>query len=340
MRIYQIDGKAYRLPNELTDFQLQMYVHLINWKRRNLTQDSGNLRHTPYELLLPDEFKTQLHPLYRPVKDRFLDHQRQFPFKTHKFVGHLASSQIACANLFLPILEDPCIAAKVLGSVKTDLKLIATDYLDRGFRIEFWDEPDNVLNDHTNVSGTDADIAIAYYDHDSNLNLWMIEHKLTEVEFSTCGGYTSKGRSPSHACAPVTAILNNNDFCYYHSKCKFRYWDISRQDHSPFNFDRIRKYNECPFKGGMNQLWRNQLLAISLESSTSPKWPYKKVYFSVVHHPQNDSLNPSINEFQKLIGYDDRFFTFTSDKLVDSAKEVNEPVISDWVRWYQELYYF
>jgi len=73
------------------------------------------------------------------------------------------------------------------------------------------------------------------------------------------------------------------------------------------------EYAECPFKGGMNQLWRNLLLATSIENSTSPKWPYKKVFFSVAHHPKNVSLMPSISEFKKLIGYSDRFFAFTSD---------------------------
>ena len=39
----------------------------------------------------------------------------------------------------------------------------------------------------------------------------------------------------------------------------------------------------CPFRGGMNQLWRNQLLAMALEKEGI----YKNVYFSVVHHPEN-----------------------------------------------------
>jgi len=71
-----------------------------------------------------------------------------------------------------------------------------------------------------------------------------------------------------------------------------------------------------------------------------PKWPYKKVYFSVVYHPRNDSLKPSITEYQKLIGFNDRFFAFSSDKLIKRAKEINKPALSEWVRWYQELYYF
>jgi len=341
MKIYEIDGKRYQLSTELNDFQLKMYVHLINWKWTHLTREPGFFKGVPYDALLPDEIKSQFFPMYRPIKEKFLNHQQKFPFKLHKFLGHsMASSQAACANLFLPILKDPNLATMILSKVKTDLKNIAANYLDTGFRIEFWDEPDNFLEDHTKVSGTDADIAIAYYDHQDNLNLWLIEHKLTETEFTTCGGSKSKGRAPSHKCSPASAILDNRDLCYYHSGCNFRYWDITLGDASPFNANRIREYNKCPFMGGMNQLWRNQLLATSLESSTSPRWPYKKVYFSVVYHPGNNSLKPSISEYQKLIGFNDRFFAFSSDKLLNQAKEISEPALSEWLHWYQELYYF
>ena len=51
MKVYEIDGKVYRLPNELTDFQLQMYIHLINWKWAHLTQESGYFKHSPCEVL-------------------------------------------------------------------------------------------------------------------------------------------------------------------------------------------------------------------------------------------------------------------------------------------------
>jgi hypothetical protein len=339
MKIYEIGGNKYRLPGGLSDFQVQMYVHLINWKWAHLTKEPGFFKNTPYDALLPDEVKNQFQTLYGPIKERFLDHQQKFPFKSHKFLGHMASSQAACINLFLPLLEDPKIAIKVLSPVKTDIKEIAVDQLDMGYRIEFWDEPDNALNDHTHVSGTDADIAIAYYDRQDDLNLWLIEHKLTEAEFTTCGGSKSLGRTHAHACAPASAILENPNLCYYHSGCNFRYWDITFQDASPFDAQRIGTYNECPFKGGMNQLWRNQLLAISLERSTSKKWPYKKVYFSVVYHPKNESLLPSILEFQQLIGFSDRFFAFPSDRLINQARLIDYPKLKSWLNWYQELYY-
>ena len=340
MKVFEIDGKKYQLPNKLNNFQLEMYVHLINWKWVHLTREPGFDKGILYDALLPNEMKAQYFPLYRPIKKRFLDHQQKFPFKSHPFIGHMASSQAACVNLFLPLLKDPNIAAMILSKVKTDIKKIATDFLDTGFRIEFWDEPDNLLNDHNKASGTDSDIAIAYYDQQDNLNLWLIEHKLAEKEFTPCGGFKSKGRTPLHKCEPASAIIENPDRCYYHSGCNYRYWDITLGDASPFNTNRIREYKKCPFKGGINQLWRNQLLATGLESSTSPKWPYKKVYFSVVYHPRNNSLKPSISEYQKLIGFSDRFFAFSSDKLINQAKETKEPELSKWLHWYQELYYF
>jgi len=62
--------------------------------------------------------------------------------------------------------------------------------------LSFWDEPDNLLNDHNKASGTEADIAIVHYDRKGNPSWWLIEHKLTEKEFTTFGGFKSKDRTP------------------------------------------------------------------------------------------------------------------------------------------------
>lgn len=58
--------------------------------------------------------------------------------------------------------------------------------------------------DHNPVSGTDADIAVAYRDYDDDLCLWLIEHKLTEKEFTSCGGFRSRGKTERLAvCLPL-----------------------------------------------------------------------------------------------------------------------------------------
>ncbi|MFC2009510.1 hypothetical protein ACFLT3_01125 [Chloroflexota bacterium] len=339
MRIYEANNKTYRLPNDLTEFQRDFYVHLIDWKWQNLTEKPGYHKSIPYDAILPDHFKKLHYPIYQKVVDRFLNHKRTFPFKSHKFIGHMASSQAACVNLFLQIMEYPDEAAIILSSVKNDLKSIAVDKLDRGFRIEFWDEGSNLLRDHNMAAGTDADIAIAYRDKDDNLNLWLIEHKLTEPEFTKCGGYRSKKRSNIHKCKPITTIYNDPNLCYYHSGCGYTYWNITKKYTDMFPTEKLLNYTSCPFKDGLNQLWRNQLMAIAIENSDLLDLSYKKVYFSVVRHPKNTSLQQSIEQWKDLTNHSDRFFEFTSDIIVEASKQVDNPKIHEWRRWYEELYW-
>ncbi|MDD5503459.1 MAG: hypothetical protein PHH26_08385 [Candidatus Thermoplasmatota archaeon] len=323
-----------------------MYNHLITWKHRHITDKPGYYAGHAYDAVLPDELKGQLPHLYKPIRQRFLDHQRMFHFKTHKFAGHMASSQVACANLFLPIMAQPTAAPTILQTVKPDLESIATDQLDSGFRVEFWDEirngiPDQkgLLGDHNRSTGTDADFAIAYRNHQGELNLWLIEHKFTEQEFTTCGGAKSKGRQAGkHSCDSIADILSNTDLCYYHSVCRYEYWNIITKYPTEFPRSNLMRTRGCPFIGGLNQLWRNQLLAIAIENSNV--WPYKRVFFSVVHHPKNHALQESMDAFTQLIGNKDRFFSFTPEPLIEQAKQAEESALQEWADWYSDLYLF
>jgi hypothetical protein len=340
MKIVERNHESYRLPGGLSDFQQELYIHLIDWKWQHLTREPGIYRGKPYDALLPDAVREQLLLLHPSIVDAFITHQKNFPFKKHKFISHMASSQAACANLFLPILQYPVEAACVLQAVKSDLQAIAVDWLDHGYQLEFWDKPDNALKDHNPVSGTDADIAIAYYSKTGDLNLWLIEHKLTEQEFTTCGGYRSPNRNPDqHRCDSISAILANKRSCYYDSASGYRYWDITFANEHIFPRERLLEFATCPFQGGLNQLWRNQLLGLAIENSSSEKWPFKKVYFSVVHHPQNHALDGSLNLYRKLIGSSDRFFSFTSDVLIRQAKQLGFSPWDEWLTWFEELYY-
>lgn len=341
MPTIHIDGESFRIPGGLNDFQEKLYVHLIRWKRGHITSEPGMYGGRVYDTMLPESMVEELHPLHPAVRERFLQHQRDFPFKSHKFLGnHMASSQAACANLFLPLMENPEACARVLRSVKQDLASIAVEHLDRGFRIEFWDEPDNMLNDHNQAAGTDSDFAIAYTNHEGRLCLWLIEHKLSEAEFTTCGGARSRGRTEAHACAPASAVMEDPDLCYYHFPRGYRYWELTLGIAAEyFRLDRIRDSDVCPFIGGLNQLWRNQLLAAAIEKADRSRWPYEKVYFSVVHHPGNSALLPSIDAFRALLARPDRFSVFTPDVLVREAGQAGVPALEDWAAWYRGLYF-
>jgi len=328
----------YKIPEQLNDFQGKMYRHLCEWKSRNITDQPGSFGGKMYDVILPGSMQTKLPHLYGPVRARFLEHQKKFAFKTHKFAGHMASSQIACANLFLPILESPVIAARILRAVKPDLKSIAVEELDNGFRLEFWDQGVNRLGDHDAQGGTDVDIAIAYRNQEGEVCLWLIEHRLTEQEFQSCGAYRSPANRHRDSCDSNAAAKRGRENCYYHSAKRFNYWNITLANKALFPTEALQKEDSCPFKGTLNQLWRSQLMAAAIESD--PTGRYKKVYSSVACHPGNVSLLPAMQAFQNLLGQKDRFFWFTSDQLLDVAEKTEHPAIQTWAKWYRELYFW
>jgi hypothetical protein len=334
MKTLTQNGNTYRLPGALNAFQQSFYIHLINWKWVHITREPGWARGNPYDAILPDNLAGQYPLLYPPIRPVLESHLQKFPFRIHKYFNHMASSQAANLNLFLPVLHSPN-AAAILAVIKPDIARIATDHLDQGWRIEFWDEPFGNLGDKTDVSGTDSDIAIAYYNHQGEPCLWLIEHKLTEAEFTTCGGFKSKGRQPCHDCSQsFAAILSNKNTCYYHDVRGFHYWDITERNRD--FFPGHVHHAQCPFQGGTNQLWRNQLLALSIEQDE--RQPYQQVTFSVVRHPGNSALDASLAEYRALIGDNPKFSVFTFRDVLDAVRALGSVELNQWADWYCGLY--
>lgn len=334
MKIVTVNGQDYKLPGMLNPFQQELYIHLINWKWEQGIRDAGIDRGVTYDAVLPKQYKEQFPILYPDIVPVFKEHLQKYPFRIHKHFHHMASSQAANLNLFLPILQHPN-ASAVFAKLKPDFARLATAELDRGFRIEFWDEPFGNLHDKSKATGTDSDIAIAYYNHQDELCLWLVEHKLTEKEFTKCGGARAKRRRPSHDCSKSFAeILANKDLCFYHHMNKYNYWKITETNQA--FFANHASHEHCPFREGMNQLWRNQLLALSIEQDE--RQPYKHVTFSVVRHPENMSLNSTLDEYQELINNNPKFSTFTSDQVVAAASAQHDADLDQWVTWYKALY--
>lgn len=331
----------YRIPSRLTRFQRGMYEHLIEWKWRHITTEVGyctyKARLIPYDAILPASEANKLRLVYEPVRSELRKHLEESPFRIHRHFDHMASSQAANVNLFLPLIVHGH-ADDLLRALKPDLESIARPYLHKGYRIEFWDDwnaPRGRLGDKNEVSGTDADIAIAYYNHKGELCLWLIEHKLTEKEFTTCGGFRSKCKRPRHNCSKsFTDILKDKSTCYCHDVRKYNWWTITEANRA--FFVNHARHAQCPFHKGMNQLWRNQLLALSIERDD--RQPFKHVSFSVVKHPQNTHLDQSLREYKELIADNPKFSVFTSADVIDAASKFGDESLAKWVNWYKELY--
>ncbi len=334
MKVFTVGGQDYRLPDILNPFQRELYIHLINWKWEHVTREPGIDRGSVYDTFIPEECADQLPMLYPGIVPVLEEHLQKYPFRIHKYFNHVASSQAANLNLFLPILRHPN-ASAVLANLKSDFARLAVSELDHGYRIEFWDEPFNTLGDKTGTTGTDSDIAIAYYNYQDELCLWLIEHKLTEKEFTACAAAKSQRRRAGHDCSkPFSEILENKKLCFYHDVNKYNYWMITEANQG--FFANHAGQARCPFEDGLNQLWRNQLLGLSIEQDD--RQPYKHVTFSVVKHPRNTHLDRSLAKYRQLIADNPRFSVFTSSDVIKAASILHDPELDRWITWYRDLY--
>lgn len=326
------------------DFKQKVYSYLIKYKKEELGIDKKGISNfgVEHDCLFPKPFCDAIIPLmiYKDIEAILKDIQKSpFAYKPHRAASfHVASSQTACLNLFVPILESEY-ADQIL--IQSGVTPEGFDHIDRsqlrkGYCFEYWEStkagPKGLLGDHSRAAGTDSDVAIAYRDKDNKLCLWLIEHKLTERDFTTCGGYRSDNISLSEkefctSCG-IKELKKDHNKCYYHKHCHYKYWEIMDTHASFFSGKYTGK--DCPFRGGMNQLWRNQMLALELED----KKLFEEVYFSVVSHPENTFLTKSMNQYKDLINHSPKFFDFKSTDLVKAAASY----LPDWAKWYRRVY--
>jgi hypothetical protein len=333
MREILKNNRKYKLPGGLNPFQEKLYIHLIDWKWDHVSMEPGyDSNHIQYDAILPENVRNELPHIYPPIRKAL----REMEFKYHKYFYHMVSSQAANINLFLPILLDDNVDG-VMRLIKRDYKKLAQQFYQYGFCLEYWGKSDSnkgLLQDHTARSGTDSDIAIAYYNTDDELCLWLIEHKLAEKDFTNCGAFKSKARDPKkHDCTSTfSEICANKNICYYSDVRKNLYWELT-DDFQEF-FQNHHDYAGCPFKDGMNQLWRNQLMGFALEQAGE----FKHVYFSVVKHPENTSLDAVIKEYEHLIGSNDKFSILTTSEIIEKASRFENSSIQKWAEWYKTFY--
>lgn len=333
-------------------FKNRIYGYLISYKEEKKgIKDCGTYKGKKRKEFLPEAYWEEDVPamLYPKILEKVKDIQKsKFRYKPHLFAfKHVASSQTACINLFVPILE-----SKYVNEILMSIDACPKDFKEidkgehtplltlNGYRFEFWDslnENDKGhLGDHSKQAGTDSDVAIAYINTEGEHCLWLIEHKLTEQEFTTCGGFRSKENTTEGKvnCLNCTMkeILDNHKLCYYDREKNYEYWNIMSKKGVANFFGGEYKGKGCPFRGSMNQLWRNQLLAIALEKNNL----YKSVYFSVVTHPDNCYLENSINQYNMLVKDSPKFSSFKSSDLINASRKY--PELREWVKWYEEVY--
>lgn len=98
-----------RNKESYNEFRNRIYSYLLDYKEKNITKQKGSFKSIESDYFLPDsvslnEFPAMMYEhIIRDIQES------EFKFKPHIFsYRHIASSQTACINLFIPILESQC----------------------------------------------------------------------------------------------------------------------------------------------------------------------------------------------------------------------------------------
>ena len=90
-------------------FRDRIYSNLVAYKVKHITDKSGTYKGVEYSEFLPEVYWNDEIPvmLYHGIRETVADIQKgKFKYKPHIFANkHVASSQTACVNLFVPIME-------------------------------------------------------------------------------------------------------------------------------------------------------------------------------------------------------------------------------------------
>ena len=155
----------------MNPFQQKLYTHLIQYKLNTLNLPSSEDK-SLNDVQLSKE--NRYFNLLEPNRADTIDYIKSNGIKEHIHFNHLASSQAACLNLFMPLRKNHELANLVLKQIIPGFhKLIDIQF-------EYYHENDYLGEGRKNKGianvGTDADVAIFYTDGDGNQNIYATPH--------------------------------------------------------------------------------------------------------------------------------------------------------------------
>lgn len=200
-----------------------------------------------------------------------------------RILTNTAASQPFCFNLIIFLQQHPLLADKLFSNLLD--KQVKVIHLEPEFTPNecnsvtgFERATDESIGDQGNKRGTDSDIAVFYnYDNDKK-GILLIEFKFIEPEFSVCSSYAGSKKKKDETLDGTEyrikrnkdrqEICNSNNFYgrfveSKNSQCgynKYFNWDLTSKS-KVIDGEKVKLLSSCPFRFGLNQLWRNMLLA-------------------------------------------------------------------------------
>jgi len=205
--------------------------------------------------------------IYRLTKDRFNHHKAG---DLNRVLTNTAASQPYCFNLIIYLQLHLALADRLFSNLlnkKVKIHHIEPEFTPNQCTIPGFEQTeDESIGDQKGKIGTDSDIAVFYSYENSKKGVLLIEFKFIESEFSTCTSYSEKEKIKSICDSgnfytglvnPIFEGQTDKTQCGY---TQYKNWHLTNES-SGMDTQILKGLNACPFRFGLNQLWRNMLLS-------------------------------------------------------------------------------
>lgn len=320
-----------------TNFQATPFARTLlrSMMRRRAQADHGdpNARTSP---MLP-RWQDGLHPAMVSEAEPLVD-QGDLPL--HDYAQALNSSQAFALNLFLPLRvgETGPFAHFISGHLGRPVSVTGIDF-------EYYGSGDLLAETPTSTPGpndkfTQADVAVHLRDTDGRVGLLLIEVKLTEGGFTSCGGARSRGNRDHAPCEDASIFLAEPSRCYlrrpYRAPRDRRYWEIFTLAHGGLReaFPGTPEPGPCPFVGDWQQPMRNHALALAAtQAGVADFWA-----MALVHHDDNPDVVGPWDDYMAATADTGHLHRWPASTLLPAIAQTLTPATPPFEAWLRDRY--
>ena len=306
-----------------TSFAVSLQEHLEDWR---MDVDGSSDR-------MWNSWTDGIYPEYREMAQEVVSADS---VKLHQYAAHLRSSQIFAFNLFLPFGEGK----------RERLSERVGEALGAGFSIDEvsfeWVPPGVLLGEIAgdrpvgNEPATAVDVVLWGRLPDERRAVVLLEVKLSEPDFTHCGGRDSPGNDKKHVCASAASFLENPNDCYLRRPLRRRrdrrYWEIFTASHGSVlaAFPGADTGGQCPFAYSMQQPMRNLAIAKGLEQDQSID--VEKAWFGLCVHDENANVAEHWQEWRNLLPENIPAPSLAASEVVGAGEAEGLQEWADWMR--------
>ena len=313
-------------------FATRLKTHLTSWAPDNgIGVEHLEVRGGRRSLVLTHEHRA------RNLFD--LHWWRHIEGKEHRWARALNSSQCFAVNLFAPLVDDEVLAARVTRM------LLGAQWVPDGaavrWALEYTPEDGPAwLGERGQPTQVDACAQVVL--RDGRRRGWLVEVKLAEAGFGGCRGALPphrQGPNPDVSrCLNGAAVIAAPDAqCWLVQSEGRSYWQFVLDERGSFRLDALPAGEACPFRHGLYQLMRNQVLADVLVA----RGGFDSACMSACVHPENEVADllpaPVLGQHSAEAAFaritTPGAFTRLDPAAVLAAVVAAEPRWQAWGRW-------